>query len=122
MAKHTFSFEKLEVWKEAIELAKDIYELCKTIPKSEEYGLISQLKRATVSISSNIAEGTSRNTVKDKVHFITISYSSTMEVLNLLIINKELNFISETEFENLKDRIYKITNMLNALKKHLLNN
>ena len=60
---------------------------------SEKFGLISQLKRATNSISANLAEGTSRNTNKDKAHFTTLAYSSTMEVLNHLILSKELNFI-----------------------------
>jgi len=114
---YIFSFEKLNVWKESIELTKDIYLLTNLFPSDEKFGLVSQLRRASVSISSNIAEGTSRNTNKDKTYFTTISYSSTMEVLNQLIISKELKFISEEEYLELRDRIYKISNMLNALKK-----
>ncbi|TVZ56495.1 four helix bundle protein [Lutibacter sp. Hel_I_33_5] len=118
---HTFSFEKLEVWKEAISLSKNIYGLTGKFPTSEKFGLINQLRRASVSISSNLAEGTSRATNKDKAHFTTISYSSTMEVLNQLILSKELKYISEAEYINLRTSIYKITNMLNALRKAQLN-
>ncbi|MBL4904981.1 MAG: four helix bundle protein [Flavobacteriaceae bacterium] len=119
---YTFSFEKLTVWKEAIELSKEMYQLTEKYPSSEKFGLISQLKRATNSISANLAEGTSRNTNKDKAHFTTLAYSSTMEVLNHLILSKELNFISEEEYLKLRERIYKISNMLNALRKAQLKN
>ncbi|PHR73703.1 MAG: four helix bundle protein [Lutibacter sp.] len=114
---YVFSFEKLNVWKESILLVKSIYRLTKGFPSEEKFGLTSQLRRATVSISSNIAEGTSRNTNKDKAHFTTISYSSTMEVLNQLIIAKELEFISKEDYIETRTQIYKISNMLNALRK-----
>ena len=94
----TYSFEKLEVWKESIELVKTIYKITNTFPSEEKFGLISQLRRASISMSSNLSEGTSRNTNKDKAHFTTISFSSAMEVLNQLIISKELNFISENDY------------------------
>jgi len=114
---YVFSFEKLNVWKESILLVKNIYRLTKNFPSEEKFGLTSQLRRATVSISSNIAEGTSRSTNKDKAHFTTISFSSTMEVLNQLIIAKELEFISEEDYTETRAQIYKISNMLNALRK-----
>ncbi len=78
---YVFSFEKLEVWKESILLVKVIYKLTDNFPSTEKFGLISQLRRASISISSNLAEGTLRNTNKDKTHFSTIAYSSTMEDL-----------------------------------------
>mgnify|MGYP006170151835 FL=1 len=87
---YIFSFEKLDVWKNAKDLVIDIYKLTKLFPNDEIYGLISQIRRSTVSISTNIAEGTSRNSNKDKNHFLTISYSSAMETLNHLIISKDL--------------------------------
>ncbi len=79
---YKYSFEKLEVWKESIELVEEVYELTDTFPSDERFGLISQMKRSAVSIASNISEGTSRNTNKDKAHFTTMSYSSAMELLN----------------------------------------
>lgn len=117
---YRFSFEKLEVWKESALLVKNIYKITDSFPTSEKYGLISQLRRASISISSNLAEGTSRNTNKDKAHFSTIAYSSTMEVLNQLILAKELNFVLEDEYLDLRNQIYKISNMINALRKSQL--
>ena len=114
---YIFSFEKLEVWKESILLVKTIYELTDKFPDTEKFGLISQFRRASTSISSNLAEGTSRSTNKDKAYFSTIAQSSTMEVLNELIISKELNFIHEEDYLELRKQIYKISNMLNALRK-----
>ncbi len=121
---YKFSFEKLEVWKCSVDLTKSIYELTKSFPDNEKYGLVSQLRRASISIASNLAEGASRNTNKDKAHFTTIAFSSLMEVLNQLIISKELNFISEKTYEKLREEISKISNMLNALRKaqQIMNN
>lgn len=116
-----YSFEKLEVWKESISLTKNIYSLTDSFPANENFGLTSQLRRATISIASNLAEGTSRISNKDKAHFTTISFSSTMEVLNQLIISRELNYISEKDYILFRKKLEKITNMLNALRKSQLN-
>ena len=116
-----YSFEKLEVWKESIQLVKMIYALTNPFPKEEKFGLVNQLRRAVVSISSNLAEGTSRTTSKDKAHFTTMSFSSAMEVLNQLIISKELQFISEEDYLEVRKKISKITNMLNSLRKSQIN-
>lgn len=117
---YLFSFEKLEVWKEAIDLSKEIYKVTAEFPNEERFGLISQIKRATNAIAANLAEGTSRISNKDKAHFTTIAFSTTMEVLNHLVISKELEFISEEKYLELRKRIYKISNMLNALRKSQL--
>ena len=116
-----YSFEKLNVWKESLELIKSIYKITQKFPLEEKFGLISQIRRATVSISSNLAEGTSRKTNKDKAHFTTISYSSTMEVLNQLIISRELDYISENDYIFVRQKVEKITNMLNSLRNSQLN-
>jgi len=104
----TYSFEKLEVWKESIQLVKDIYMLSKGFPTDERFGLTSQMKRAIVSIASNISEETSRHTNKDKAHFTSIAYSSTLELLNQLIITKELGFITNKRytFKNFNNHQY----------------
>lgn len=115
------SFEKLKVWQESIELVEGIYTITKKFPADEKFGLTSQMKRAAVSISSNLAEGTSRITKKDKAHFITISFSSVMELLSQVIIARKLGFINEEQYKLLRERLYKISNMLNALKKSILN-
>jgi len=88
-----FSFEKLTVWQKARELSSVIYRLTIRFPADERFGLISQMRRCSVSISSNIAEGTSRHSAKDKARFTEISYGSTMELLNQIILSKDLNFI-----------------------------
>ncbi len=113
---YLFSFEKLTVWVDYKELIKLIYSVTKNFPDEEKFGLTSQLRRAAVSVASNLAEGTSRKTNKDKAHFTTISYSSLMEVLNQVIISKELNFINEKDYSIIRDSIQKIANKLSALR------
>ena len=116
---YTFSFEKLEVWIEAKEFTKKIYHFTSTsFPESEKFGLISQLKRAAVSICSNLAEGTSRNTFRDKAHFTTLAFGSAVEVLNQLIISYELGFLNDATYQDLRLQLESITNKLNALKKY----
>lgn len=119
---YIFSFEKLKVWQDAIQLSKEVYKITSTFPNEEKFGLVSQMRRATNSIAANLAEGTSRITNKDKAHFTTIAFSTTMEVLNHIILSKELEFISEENYLELREKIYKISNMLNALRKAQLNN
>jgi len=118
---YTFSFEKLNVWIDSKELVKLIYLTTKKFPSEEKFGLTNQLRRASISVASNLAEGTSRNTNKDKAHFSTMAFSSLVEVLNQVIITKELNFISESDYQNIRTEIEKISNKLNALRKSQLN-
>lgn len=117
---HTYSFEKLRVWKESIQLAITTYKITNFLPKEEKYGLKSQMRRCSVSVSSNIAEGTTRLTKKDKAHFMTISYSSAIELLNQLIISKELDYITEEKYLILRKDIESITNKINSLRIHFL--
>ena len=77
-----------------------------------------QLRRATISISSNIAEGSGRNSNKDKAHFTNIAFSSAIEVLNQLIISQELNFIKTEEYNLVRSKIESITNKLNSLRNY----
>lgn len=115
---YTYSFEKLTVWIEAKDFTKQIYLITETFPDSEKFGITSQLRKACISICSNLAEGSARKTNKDKAHFTTMAFSSAVEVLNQLIIAKELDFITDDRY--LKSRTYleSITNKLNALRKH----
>ena len=117
----TYSFEKLEVWIESKKLTKNIYLITKNFPSEEKFGLTSQLRRASVSVCSNIAEGSARKTNKDKAHFTIMAFSSAVEVLNQIIIAHELNFIDLTEYKNLRAQIESITNKLNALRNHQIN-
>ncbi|RLD27408.1 MAG: four helix bundle protein [Bacteroidetes bacterium] len=118
---HIYSFEKLDVWKEAISLAIKTYKVTDLLPSEEKFGLTSQMRRCSISVSSNLAEGTSRLTQKDKAHFMTIAYSSAIELLNQTIISKELKFISENNYINLRKDIESVTNKINSLRNHFLN-
>jgi four helix bundle protein len=118
---YIYSFEKLEVWVEAKELSKNIYLTTKQFPDDEKFGLTSQLKRASISICSNIAEGSARKTNKDKAHFTVMAFSSAVEVLNQIIIAHDLKFINEIEYKTLRLQIESITNKLNALRNYQIN-
>ena len=117
---HVYSFEKLDVWKEAIKLAAKTYQITELFPNEEKFGLTSQMRRCSVSVSSNIAEGTARLTQKDRAHFITLAYSSALELLNQALISKELGFISEENFKNIRFEVESITNKINSLRNHFL--
>ena len=93
-----YTFEKLASWQHARKLTVWIYRNTKYFPSDERFGLISQMRRAAVSIASNLAEGTSRKTAKDQSYFSTISYSSTIELLNDLIISKDLTYLQEEQY------------------------
>lgn len=118
---YTYSFEKLEVWIEAKEFTKKLYSVTNSFPDSEKFSLVSQLRRASVSVCSNIAEGSARNTNKDKAHFTTMAFGSAVEVLNQIIISFELGFINNNVYQELRLLIESITNKLNALRNYQIN-
>jgi four helix bundle protein len=118
---YKFSFEKLDVWQDSRALTKLIYEVTKSFPDSEKFGLINQMRRASVSVSSNIAEGSSRTSKKDQAHFYQIAYSSLMELLNQIIISNDLEFLNEGNEVQIRNNIGKVSNKLNALRKSRLN-
>ncbi|MCT4644177.1 MAG: four helix bundle protein [Carboxylicivirga sp.] len=117
---HIYNFEKLEVWQLARKLVKKIYLATQSFPESEKYGLTNQLRRAGVSISSNIAEGIGRITNKERARFIEIAYSSLLEVLNQLILSNDLEFINEQELLNFRNDIDLLSNKLNAFHRKIL--
>lgn len=117
MSSYQYSFEKLDVWHDSKCLVKDIYNLTKIFPKSETYGLSNQIQRAAVSVLSNIAEGISRLSDKEKIRFLEISYGSLMEVYCQMIVAKELDYINDETLSNNKQIIDKIANKLNALRR-----
>ena len=113
---YKYYFEKLDVWQISIEFCSVVYEKTEKFPKEEKYGMVSQLRRAAVSVPTNIAEGLSRDSFKDQARFSTIAYGSLMEVLNLLIIAEKINFIEMEVYLELRKSIDEISNKLNALK------
>ena len=118
---YIYSFGKLEVWNESKRLTKIVYQITSRFPENEKFGLTSQLRRASISVSSNLAEGSARITPKDKAHFSTMAYSSLIEVLNQLIISYELDFINESDYLNFRILIESLSNKINSLRKFQLN-
>ncbi|MBA4322035.1 MAG: four helix bundle protein [Odoribacter sp.] len=112
---YTFSFERLEVWNKSRLLTKRVYKETNGFPESEKFGMISQLRRAVISICSNIAEGSSRKTKKDQAHFYNIAFSSLMESLNQLIISNDLEYLDDKLLSELRKDIHVISLMLNNL-------
>ena len=111
-----YSFEKLDVWKLSRKLNKNIYQISEKFPDSEKFGLTSQIRRASVSISSNIAEGGSRKSGIEQARFTEFAFGSLMEVLNQLILANDLEFINEQILNNERLLIEEIGNKLNKLK------
>ncbi len=113
---YKFSFENLEVWQKSIDFAILVYKMTKSFPKEEVYGLSSQIQRASVSISSNIAEGSSKKSFKEQARFSEISFGSLMEVLSQLILAKDLEYITEKTYSEMRKSIEEISRLLNAYK------
>ncbi len=106
-------YKDLNVWKESMDLVEDIYRLAKCFPREEIYALSNQLKRAVVSIPSNIAEGQNRNTLKEFIQFLYIALGSVSEVETQILIAQRLNYIQN--IDNELKQITKIRKMINAL-------
>ena len=115
-----FRFEKLTVWQKAIEFADGVYAATASFPADERFGLTSQMRRAAVSISSNIAEGSSRSSNADFARFVEIAYGSTMEVVSQLHIARRQQFLREDLFDDLCARADEVSRMLSGLRTSLL--
>jgi len=118
--KHYYSFENLDVWKVSKQLVIQIYTLIEKFPKVERYALCDQLRRACVSVPSNIAEGSGRTSLKEKVHFISIAYSSLMEVYCQLQIAEELQYIQKDSLQEIYDLIYKNSLLMTKYREYLM--
>lgn len=119
---YTYPFEKLEVWRLAKKLVVKIYKITKDFPAEEKFGLVSQMRRAAVSICSNLAEGSGRNTAKDQRYFYGMAYSSLMELLNQLLISHDLNWIKENDLSGIRADLEIISAKINALRKATIAN
>ncbi len=109
-------YRKLDVYIKAQEIIKMVYLLLKKFPKEEQFAMCSQLRRAAVSITSNIAEGVTRYSYKDKVHFLEMSYGSLMEVMSQLEIACSLDYISEKDLHNIEIQIVLVSKLLTNLQ------
>jgi len=112
---HEYSFEKMPVWQIARRVTKSLYAATKNFPKEELFGVTSQMRRACISISCNLAEGSARLSTKDQNRLYQIAYSSAIEVINLLIVTNDLGFLSDEDYESLRDEFQKVTYQINKL-------
>jgi four helix bundle protein len=114
-------YKELNVWKESIDLVKLVYEVTQKFPSEEKFGLVSQLRRASVSIPSNIAEGNGRSSDKDYKRFVEMAYGSALELETQLIISVELNFIKENDsiFKKLEQVKKLLSGFIKYLKKEI---
>jgi len=113
------NFKELLVWKKSIDLVKSVYQLTSSLPSEEKFGLISQMNRSSVSIPSNIAEGSGRTSSKEFLYFLNIAISSSYELETQLIISNQL-FLRDVE--NILSQISEVQKMILGLKKNLENN
>ena len=111
-----YSFEKLDVWKLSRELTKNIYQISTRFPDDEKFGLTSQIRRASISVSSNIAEGSSRKSGIEQARYTEIAFGSLLEILNQLIAANDLEYITEEVINNERSLIEEIGNKLNKLR------
>ncbi len=112
----SYTFEKLNVYNKAKELVVNIYKLLKLYPAEERYALCDQMRRSAISITSNIAEGTSRTSEKEKIHFIEIAFGSLMELLSQVQISLDLGYIDENIYQNIRTEIYNVSKQLSGLR------
>ncbi len=111
-----YAFEKLEVWQISRELLKDVYQITNDFPEAEKFGFTSQLRRAALSLSSNIAEGSTRWGKRDQSRFYEIAFGSLIEVLNQLILANDLDFLPRTRLDTTREKIDRIGRMLHGLR------
>lgn len=111
------SFTDLNAWKEAHRLVLQIYKITKDFPKEEMFGLTNQIRRAVISITSNIAEGFSRNSYKEKVQFYAISLGSLTELQNQLLAARDIGYLSNDKFKIIADQTVVTSKLLNGLIK-----
>ena len=114
----SFNFEQLDVYEKSIDFVNKVYLTTQNYPKEEMFGLTGQFRRAAVSISLNIAEGSAR-TKKDFSRFVDMARGSVFECVTVLRISEKLNYIGDVNFKELKDRLVEISKMLSGLKRSL---
>lgn len=113
------SYKDLKVWQRSIDLVKDVYLLTDSFPKSEIYGLTSQIRRASISVPSNIAEGAGKKSSKDYIRFLDISLGSLAELETQLIISVKIGYLTQDAVDNCFNEIMELGKMLHGLIKSL---
>jgi four helix bundle protein len=116
------NFEKLKIWQKAMDIAVEVYEISLLLPEDEKFNLIHQVKKCAVSIPSNIAEGSGRNSNKEFVQFLGIANGSTFELITQLILAKRLKLINEEVVQPIINQLVEVSNMNFSFQKTLKNN
>ena len=109
------SYEELDVWQKGVSLAIEVYKVTELFPRSEQFGLTGQIRRAATSIPANIAEGWGRGSTKEYIQFLLVARGSLLELETHLVISQKLNYVKEEQFEDLKMQTRRIGRMLNGL-------
>ncbi len=117
--RRAFRFENLEVWQKARVLNRRVYAVSRKFPEQERFALTSQIRRASISISYNIAEGLGRNSDTDFAHFLEIAYRSLMETISQLFLALDESYITESEFEEILSEADILAAQLVAFSKSL---
>jgi four helix bundle protein len=117
--KRAFNFEKLDVWQRAIDLAAFVYNLTGKFPAEEKFGIVSQMRRAAVSVSSNIAEGSSRSSRQDFARFVELAVGSLYELVSQGFIARKQGFLDGEAFQKLYADADELIRMLSGLRNHL---
>ena len=115
------SFTGLKAWQSAHQLVLEIYEITRSFPKEERFGLTSQIRRAAVSISSNLAEGFSRQSKREKIQFYSVALGSLTETQNQLLICKDVKYINQDQFMTIADKTVTTSKLINGLTKSIKN-
>ena len=114
------NFKELKIWSRAVDLAVDVYSVTKNFPKEEKYGLTSQITRSAVSVPSNIAEGSGRNSDKDFNKFLGIALGSSFELETQLIIANKIGILEEESFKKIASETIEVQKMINGFKNKIL--
>lgn len=113
------NFRELKVWQKGIELSVEMHQLTRKFPAEEKFSLTSQIKRCSVSIPSNISEGSGRNTTKDFKHFLNMAYTSCLELETQLIISNKLKYINDLEMTESINKVQELQKMIFSFSKRL---
>lgn len=120
MKEAKYSYKNLEAYKESKTLVKQVYTLLKQFPREEQYALCDQLRRAVISVPSNIAEGSGRTSAKDQAHFFEMAFGSLMEVDCQIDIAHDLSYVSSEEHEDVSKQISQVAALLSGMRRKIL--
>ena len=111
--------KRLDTWQKAVELVTEIYRMTEAFPRKEEFGITAQMRRAAISVPSNIAEGLTRKTKKDKLHFLNIAQASLSEIDSQIEISLRLGYVSQQVYEDTEVKVVEVEKLLGGLARSI---